>query len=101
MLSIEFCQRAVKARKDMGLTQREAAGRMGISPSGLAQIELGTANPSVRVIISMAKVYHVTTDWLLLGGDISAEKADEQMFFSLKEHERAALADFIVRMKRG
>jgi transcriptional regulator with XRE-family HTH domain len=52
-------------RSSLGMTQREAAKRIGVSVEFYARIERGTALPSIRTFIRLSHVLGVSTDCLL------------------------------------
>ena len=56
-----------KYRKKAGLSQNEAAEKIGLSPNYLRQIELGNKVPRLSTFIKIAEVLHVSADSLLLG----------------------------------
>lgn len=47
------------ARINKGLTQKEAAKKIGISPDTLANYEKGASFPDIPIIINIEKVYGV------------------------------------------
>lgn len=62
-------QNIVKYRKLKGLTQQELADRIGLSRSGLADIETGRNKPYGDTIIRIAKALDVSTDIILGFGE--------------------------------
>lgn len=54
-----------QARENAGYTQIEAANKLGISDSTLKHYEQGSREPKNQMIIDMAQLYHVSTDFLL------------------------------------
>ena len=57
--------RIVLAREYAGLTQKELAYKLGISPSTLNGYEKGNHDPKSVGLIGIAKICNVTTDKLL------------------------------------
>lgn len=55
------------ARKKSGMTLRELARQLGVSPSFLSQIENGKSQPSVATLYSMAQTLDVSIDHLFEG----------------------------------
>lgn len=53
------------ARRELGLTQSEAAEQMDISHEFYARIERGKALPSVFTLVRMVQVLNTSTDRLL------------------------------------
>lgn len=69
-------------RKQKRLTQKQVADRIGLAISAVSSYEAGTRYPSYDVLIKLARIYHVSTDYLLgmtdkKELDISGLKDDE------------------------
>jgi transcriptional regulator with XRE-family HTH domain len=62
-----FTERITSARKKAGLTQAEAAIKLGISHSTIQRYETGAREPNLGVCIDMAKLYGVNLHWLVTG----------------------------------
>lgn len=73
----EVGKRLVSARKRMGLKQADAATKIGVHYSTLAKYESGTRDPDGETLANLAKLYDVTTDYLLG----SNKPSDISMFF--------------------
>ena len=58
-------ERLRDARKQIGLSQRTVADRLGISPSIISGYETGERTPSVEILLSIAYLYRCSTDYLL------------------------------------
>jgi transcriptional regulator with XRE-family HTH domain len=58
-------ERLRAARSERRLSLRELAGRLGVSPSLISQIETGRANPSVSTLYAIAAELDVSLDELL------------------------------------
>jgi len=58
-------ERLRAARTKSGLSLRELAGRLGVSPSLISQIETGRANPSVSTLYALAAELDVSLDELM------------------------------------
>ena len=58
-------------REESGYTQAELARRLGITRSSVNAWEMGISVPSTQYIIDLAKIFSVSTDYLL-GMDTSA-----------------------------
>jgi transcriptional regulator with XRE-family HTH domain len=79
-------------RLRQGLSLRETARRLGISPSALSQIETGKAHPSVGKLFDIVNLLNVSVDRLLAAETVVA-RGDEG-FVSLQrsgEHETLEL----------
>lgn len=62
--------RITRLREQNDLSQSELAKRMNISRSGVQAWECDINSPSTDNLVSLAKIFHVSTDYLL---DINAE----------------------------
>ena len=62
-----------EARRGRGLSLRELADRLGVSPSLISQIETGRANPSVSTLYAIAGELDVSLDELLFNDRRPAE----------------------------
>lgn len=58
-------------REDRGLTQKQLAEVFHISNSSISSLETGYRAPSVDMVISLARYFDVTTDYLLGMSDCS------------------------------
>ena len=59
--------RLQEARTNIEMSQETAAAAIGIQPITLSQYELDAQDPSIHTLLSLARVYGVSTDWLLTG----------------------------------
>ena len=71
--SVQLGQAIRTVREQRGLSLRELARRVNVSPSFVSQVELGKANPSVGTLYSLVSVLGTTLDDLL--GDASDDNA--------------------------
>ena len=71
---VNLGERLKTLRIESGLTQKQIAERVGVAISGISSYESGTRLPSYPVLIKLARVYHVQTDFLL--GVTSKETID-------------------------
>ncbi len=84
---VNFGNKLRQLRSNAGLTQAELAERLNVTKSVVSYYELQERTPSPDVLIKLAGIFHVTTDYLL--GienrkmiDVS-ELSDEDMQFLL------------------
>ena len=56
--------RLSELRKKSGLSQRQAAEKLGISPAPLSAYELGKKLPPLETLAAMAELYDVSLDYL-------------------------------------
>ena len=47
------------------LSQKEVASVLGVSPAVISNYENGERTPSVEILMSLASLYHCSTDYLL------------------------------------
>lgn len=60
-----FSERLREIRKESGMSQKEAAQKLGLSPSGYAAWELGNTVPDVNRVSRIVQVFNVSADYLL------------------------------------
>ncbi|MBR3920181.1 MAG: helix-turn-helix transcriptional regulator [Clostridia bacterium] len=60
-----FGKRIKELRQKAGLTQQQLAERIWVSKAAISNYELYERNPSPEILIKLAKVFHVSTDYLL------------------------------------
>lgn len=54
-----------ESRHKVNLSRNQVAEQVGITPSTLADYEIGHRQPSLPVLVSLADIYNVSTDFLL------------------------------------
>ena len=52
-------------RIEKKLTQKQLAARIGLSISAVSSYESGSRYPSFETLIKLARIFHVSTDYLL------------------------------------
>ena len=52
-------------RTEKNLTQKQIADRIGLAISAVSSYESGTRYPSYDVLVKLAYIFHVSTDYLL------------------------------------
>ena len=62
---IDFGKRLKALRIEHGLTQKQLGERIGLRGSIISFYEVGDRIPSPEIIIKLATVFHVTSDYLL------------------------------------
>ena len=62
---MRFQERVKELRIQKGLSQMELSKATGISQSAIAKWELGKTEPTASAIITLAKFFGETTDYLL------------------------------------
>ena len=84
-------------RSKYGLSQRQVAERLGVSPSIVSGYETGERTPSTEVLLALSRLYHVSTDYLL-GRNLSAQKTLLDLD-GLTDSQKAALLALVQAMK--
>lgn len=63
--TVDFGSRLKSLRQQAGLTQQQLGAQIGVTKSVISFYELQERSPSPDVLIKLASVFHVTTDFLL------------------------------------
>lgn len=85
--------KTLRIRNDM--TQEQLAQRLGLTKSVISAYETGLRMPSYEVLISISRIFKVSTDYLL-----GLERKKEIDLSGLTEEEIQALLNLIQAMKR-
>ena len=72
-------------RTNAKLTQEKLAERLGIS---YRDLERGSSNGSVKVLIDIAEYFHVSMDYLLLGRDSSKVQFQNELQAAIDHLEK-------------
>lgn len=86
--------KTLRLRKDM--TQAQLANKLGLTKSVISAYETGLRLPSYDILIHIARIYNVSTDYLL-----GIEKKQEIDLSGLSQEEINALLNLINAMKRN
>ncbi len=62
---MDFSGRLKQLRLQSGLTQLQLAQRLGLTKSMISFYELSERAPSPDILIRLARIFHVSTDYLL------------------------------------
>ena len=62
---MKFCEIFLDLRKENGLTQEEISKKVGFAKNTVCAWEKGRAQPNFETLIELAKIFNVTTDYLL------------------------------------
>ena len=85
--------RIKELRKDFGLSQVELAMRMEVTKQTISNWENGNIQPSVDMLVGLANVFNVTTDYLL-GLDDVPRLSIEGLPMSFAAHLAQLIEDF-------
>jgi transcriptional regulator with XRE-family HTH domain len=85
----KIAARLKEARTLAGLSQEQAAKKMGIPRPAISEIEAGNRKVSAEEIIQFANLYQVDSDWLLL------QESDNQRYkFAARELSKLTKDEF-------
>lgn len=60
-----YCKRLIELRKENNYTQQYVAEYLKIDRSNYSKYELGKLEISIEMLIKLAKLYNVSTDYIL------------------------------------
>lgn len=83
-------------REKSGLTQAALARGLGISRSGVNAWEMGLSVPQVQYIVTLAKQFNVSTDYLL-----GIEETSTVSIKGLSDRQVAAVIELINCLRSG
>ena len=86
--------KTLRLRKNM--TRAQLANKLGLTKSVISAYETGLRLPSYDILIHIARIYNVSTDYLL-----GIEKKQEIDLSGLSQEETNALLNLINAMKRN
>ncbi|XOQ16685.1 MAG: Helix-turn-helix transcriptional regulator [Shouchella clausii] len=81
-------QRIKQCRVEMNLSQEGLAERLGMKRTNIANYEAGRVIPPGSIILELANIFEVTTDYLL-GRTDNREKKVDPLYESLHQIQRA------------
>lgn len=62
---VNFGERLRTLRTEKGYTQKQLADRVGLAISAISSYESGNRFPTYDVMVKFARIFHVSTDFLL------------------------------------
>ncbi len=92
---VEFGKTLKNLRLQNCLTQAQLANRLGVTKSVISAYETGLRMPSYDILISISRIFKVTTDYLL-----GVERKQSVDLSGLTAEETSALLELIRAMKR-
>lgn len=75
----ESGKRIKELRNNMGLTQEQLANQLNISVSNMGKVETGYSGVSIDLLIEIAMLFGVSTDYILLGKELGAARLKDQI----------------------
>lgn len=97
-------QRLKDARIKSGMTQDEAAEKMGIHKNSLINYEKGRRVPNARLIATFAGIYGVDSDWLIQseGGPMPGiSNAFLDKYEMLSDNQKRIIADLVEEFSKN
>ena len=67
-------EKIITCRKQKGYSQEELANLLGVSRQSVSKWETGESMPDINKLVSIAKIFDVTTDWLLSEDEVVKEE---------------------------
>ena len=86
--------RIKQLRTDAKMTQPELAAKLEVTRSAVATYENNTRQPSFHILVRIAEIFHVSTDYLLLGS-----RDDSLNVSGLTIDQKAILVNLIKNFK--
>ena len=71
-------------RRERGLSQRQAAGALGVSQAQLSHYETGAREPGLPFVCRACDYYGVTADYMLGRSEIPGALDTERLFGSIR-----------------
>jgi len=93
---VDFGNRLKTLRMKENMTQQQLARKLGLTKSVISAYETGLRQPSYDVLIHIAKIYNVSTDYLL-----GIENKKGLDLSGLSQEETTALLNLINVMKKS
>lgn len=78
---VDFGKTLKELRLNAGLTQQQLATQLGVTKTVVSYYELHTRTPSPEILVKLATIFHVSSDYLLgieRGKTIDVSGLDEQ-----------------------
>ena len=70
-------EKVYQLRKAKGYSQEELAELLGVTRQAVSKWELGSSTPELESVVELAKLFGVTTDYLLTDAQPSPEKTEK------------------------
>ncbi len=94
-------KRIREKRRQLGITMKEAAEKLGRVPTYYADIERGNCGMSVETMIAISRLYHMSLDYLILGKeDGNREVTDKDMVRSEESEAVYQLLNSVSKRER-
>ena len=94
-IMVDFGERLKKLRLQEKLTQQQLADRLGITKSVVSYYELQERYPSPEILIKLASIFHVSTDYLL-----GLEQGEALYLSELDEEDVKIVKQLVAHLKQ-
>jgi transcriptional regulator with XRE-family HTH domain len=64
-MMVDFGKTLKELRLNAGLTQQQLAAQLGVTKTVVSYYELHTRTPSPEILVKLAAIFHVSSDYLL------------------------------------
>ena len=91
----KFSTRLKELRQNMNLRQEQVAKLIGVNKSAISTYENDTRQPSFEILVRLANLYRVSTDYLL--GQTNSRSLD---LSGLSEEEATLICDLVASMSK-
>ena len=95
MIMVDFGERLKTLRLQEKLTQQQLADRLGITKSVVSYYELQERYPSPEILIKLASIFHVSTDYLL-----GLEQGEALYLSGLDEEDIKIVKQLVAHLKQ-
>ena len=82
-------------RRANGMTQKELADKMGVTKAVISYYELQERYPSPEVLVKLASIFHVSTDYLL-----GLERTDTLDLSGLSEEDALLVKKLVESLRK-
>lgn len=79
-----------------GMTQKELAAKLGVTKSVVSYYELAERTPSPEILLKLANIFHVSTDFLLGREKIERDSVD---LSGLEEKDKALIRGLVESLR--
>lgn len=93
---MNFGEKLHQLRTDNHLTQQDVATRLGMTKSNISYYETGIKTPPADILIKIARIFHVSTDYLL-----DVDTAQMISLQGLNDEEVAAVKHIVTVMQHN
>ena len=93
---MNFGEKLHQLRTDNHLTQQDVAIRLGMTKSNISYYETGIKTPPADILIKIARIFHVSTDYLL-----DVDTAQMISLQGLNDEEIAAVKHIVTVMQHN